>query len=227
MPKLQVTIDSSQDIGKRKRLREDGTEQNEVMLDVEKEDSKAESTALKVPTKTLDGGKKPQRIQKSNSNATPLLRRNLSFNNVASDVPWPDHFTRLETTHRALNIVYTFCCTRKHLATTFENIKSAVEAHIKRELKVEDVAQIKALVPNGINFAYVDESMLEVQLASGEISSRIGRGRENNLYEPRKEDQGDGIDNSKEVLLFEFVDGDLKRQVRHAKTGEPTNSSKS
>jgi hypothetical protein len=40
---------------------------------------------------------------------------------------WSIEFRRLEQVFRSLNTVYTFCCTRKHFATTFENLKSSVE----------------------------------------------------------------------------------------------------
>ena len=133
--------------------------------------------------------KNPQGTRKSS--AAPL-----------ASISWPEHFTRLSQTHRALNLVFTFCCTRKHLATTFANIKSAVEAHTKRPLAVEDIAQIKALIPQRINFAYVDEAMLQVHVQG----------------DPQVEDKGHG----KDVLLFEFIDGDLKRQVQDPKTGEVT-----
>src|SRR5438874_965597 len=121
MPKVQVATVLSQDARKRKRPQKDGSGKNVVAehnLAEEEASEAGSSTVTKIPTKTFDGGKKLQRIQKPNSNAAPLLRRSLSSDTVTSDIPWPDHFAKLEATHRALNIVYTFCCTRKHLATT-------------------------------------------------------------------------------------------------------------
>ncbi|KAI9662984.1 MAG: hypothetical protein M1821_008031 [Bathelium mastoideum] len=179
-----------------------------------------------VPTKTHDGGPKPRRRKKdgSETHPPPPLRRNSSTNIVECAVPWPEHFTRLAATHRALNLVYTFCCTRKHLATTFDNIKSTVEGHTRRELRIEDVAEIKALVPRAINFAYIDEAALEVALM-GDSEGLKGR-RAKEFVIPDAKEEGRGQDESKEVLLFEFVDGDLKRQVQHAKTGEPTKATR-
>jgi len=80
---------------------------------------------------------------------------------------------QLSQLHRALNLVYTFYCTRKHFATTFENIKSAVEGHIKRLLLIEDVAQVKALIPRAITFAYVDEDMLLVTIMGEEDGIKV------------------------------------------------------
>lgn len=173
-----------------------------------------EETTTTVPTKNHDGGKKPRRTKETTR--PPTLRRNSSTNLVETDIPWPEHFKYLNILHKALNIVYTFCCTRKHFATTWNNIKSAVEGHIKRNLVEEDVAQVKALVPRAIHFAYVDEDMLAVTLATeaGDISA--GRA---DWFGTKDKDKTDG--EAHELLLFEFVDGDLKRQVRDPKTGEP------
>src|SRR5437667_1631049 len=130
------------------------------------------STSI-VPTKTEDGGKKPRRTKASG--AKPLtLRRKSSTNLVETTIPWPDHFKQLSQLHRALNLVYTFCCTRKHFATTFDTIKSAVEGNIKRPLVIEDVAQVKALIPRAITFAYVDENMLQVTMMGEGDGIRAG-----------------------------------------------------
>lgn len=167
--------------------------------------------------------------------------------------PWPDAFKRLSQTHRALNLVYTFCCTRKHLATTFETIKTAVQAQMGgRELTVEDVARIKVLIPRAVRFEYVDEGVLEV-LGVGEDSSQGGGKRDEYRWMNAKsanlgggfipeehsttsfasttttgftQNRDDDLPETRDVLLFEFVDEDLKRQVQHSKTGEPTRPTK-
>ena len=170
-----------------------------------------------VPTKTHDGGLKPRRTQKS---SRPPLARHDSSNHVESSIPWPDHFKEIATTFRALNLTYTFCCTRKHFATTFDNLKSTVESHIKRELRVEDVSELKAIVPQRIFFAYVNESKLQVNLLGGEQGfKKLGVAEMPSFHGVSGEA---GPSDDREVLLFEFNDGDLKRQVQHAKTGEPT-----
>lgn len=180
-----------------------------------------------LPTKTHDGGKKPRRASESfgfSKGKPPLLRRH-SSTVVETSIPWPEDLVKLAQTYRALNLVYTFCCTRKHLATTFDTIKKAVEGHIKRELLVTDVAQIKALVPQAINFSYVDESCLQVAVLGEEDGVKGGRAKEFRSLElsgVRPEAHTSKGKDSKELLLFEFIDGDLKRQVTNPKTGEPT-----
>ncbi|KAJ5215752.1 uncharacterized protein N7498_002159 [Penicillium cinerascens] len=142
--------------------------------------------------------------------------------------PWPDELKRLSQIHRALNLVYTFCCTRKHFATTFDNIKKAVQAQLGqgRELTVEDVARVKVLVPRAVRFEYVDEASLEVMTVGDRETLEYGLHKQHGLptaadtAEPEV-NQGE-LEIKKDVLLFEFVDGDLKREVQHPKTGEPS-----
>jgi DEAD/DEAH box helicase domain-containing protein len=119
---------------------------------------------------------------------------------------WPQHFRDLERVHRALNLVYTFCCTRKQLATTFENLKVAVEGHTKKPLIVADIAQIKFLVPKSVYFEYVDEEALQVYVTGGNTE------REQAYSVLSGGDSGKG-GGGKEVLLFEFVDGNLRKSV--------------
>ena len=144
-----------------------------------------------------------------------------SSSHVEKNQSWPQHFLRLGQVHRALNLVYTFCCTRKHLATTFANIKKTVEGHIKRELLVDDVAQIKSLMPQAINFTYVDEASLQVTTIGEENALRGGTTKGLRDVDFSAEPKV-GTEPCKNILLFEFIDEDLKRQVAHSKTGEPT-----
>ena len=221
MPRLKAASVSDQVVRKRKRkTHEDeavpadgstpGPDTTEALNEA--------SATTSVPTKTHDGGKKPRRTAKPKGKGEkPTLARHGSSTMIESTVPWPEHFTKLAQTHRALNLVYTFCCTRKHLATTLDNLKSTVEGHIKRELEIDEVAQITALIPRAINFAYVDEAMLQINLMGAEDNKVGKRAREFTVPEPAPD-----LQEHKEVLLFEFIDGDLKRQVQHAKTGEPT-----
>ncbi|KAK3051234.1 ATP-dependent 3'-5' DNA helicase [Extremus antarcticus] len=232
MVKLQAATVSNQLVSKKKRKRQSEAEvEVEVEVEIEETDVRdttptgnAEPATTTVPTKTHDGGKKPRRTAKGNA---PALSRNNSSNLVESQVPWPAEFTKLSQTHKALNLVYTFCCTRKHFATTFENLKGAVEANIKRELEVEDIAKIRALMPRATTFEYVDEQMLQVALM-GEEDMR-GKKSVHDMFpampaEERAHRSGAGKDDQSEVLLFEFIDGDLKRQVQNAKTGEVINT---
>ncbi|PWY97459.1 P-loop containing nucleoside triphosphate hydrolase protein [Testicularia cyperi] len=87
----------------------------------------------------------------------PVLKR---------EEPWPEHFLDLERTFRAINTVYSFCSARKHMATTYDTIKSSVEGLTKKPLQIFDIAQIKSLCPDLIHFAYVEHDMLQVHVDS-------------------------------------------------------------
>ncbi|RVX67643.1 hypothetical protein B0A52_08172 [Exophiala mesophila] len=178
------------------------------------------TTTTTVPTKTHDGGSGAKRRKPGAKPA--LLQRSSSSNLVESEIPWPEHFKFLLQLHKALNLVYTFCCTRKHFATTWENIKSTVEGHIKRPLLETDVAQVKALIPRAINFAYVDEHHLLVTLMGEEDGVKGGRADHFRSLQEDESGPNDQSDTQRELLLFEFIDGDLKRQVIDPKTGQPT-----
>jgi DEAD/DEAH box helicase domain-containing protein len=195
-------------------------------------DFNSATTTETIPTKTYDGGTKFRRT--SQVKATPKVLHNSSSCStpVTSSIPWPSSFQTLEKTHRALNLVFTFCSSRKYVITTFENIKSAVEGHIQRNLEIEEVAKIVALRPGGINFAFVDEAMLQVDIRGSERddtfkSSRIKTWTSQGLPQDISvggitgtQELGDEVGatgGGKEVLLFEFVDGDLKRQVHNNK----------
>ncbi|CAL5869644.1 uncharacterized protein PFLUO_LOCUS3874 [Penicillium psychrofluorescens] len=158
----------------------------------------------------------------SNSRSKPSKKRTPS-------APWPEAFKHLSQTHRALNLVYTFCCTRKHFATTFDNIKKAVQAQLGqgRELTLQDVAKVRVLVPRAVRFEYVDEAKLEVLTAEEQQTVEYGLHKRSDLISAPDVNDGDDdadapTETRKDVLLFEFVDRDLKREVQHPKTGEPS-----
>jgi len=240
MPKLQAATVSNQIIRKRKRIDVEDLD-CPFPAPASEAGSEASSSTSTIPTKTHDGGAKPRHIPKAKK--TPTLSRNgSSFSTpVTSAIPWPASFQALEKTHRALNLVFTFCSTRKHLATTFNTIKTSVEGHIKRDLTVEEVAQIVALRPGGMNFAYVDEAMLQVDVRGAERDDTFKSGRTKTWTTAGPPPDasvggitgGEGLGSGegstgdgKEVLFFEFVDGDLKRQVQHKSTGEVVNASR-
>ncbi|KAI3476584.1 hypothetical protein L1887_61826 [Cichorium endivia] len=57
----------------------------------------------------------------------------------------PTTFSSSKKTFRAINTVYSFCSARKHMATTYDTIKSSVEGLTKKPLQIFDIAQIKSL----------------------------------------------------------------------------------
>lgn len=245
MPQLEADVSTklSDDTSKKRKIPSSGT--LETITTSEASDA-AESysehpTSTTVPTKSHDGGSKPRRVSRSKTPPTNSRNSSTLSNPVTSDIPWPASLQQLEKTHRALNLVFTFCCTRKHLATTFETIKSAVEGHIKRDLTVRDVAKIVALRPGGMRFQYVDEAMLQVDVRGSERDDTFKSGwpKRWQAAGPAPDASVGGVTGSeglgheggatgdgKEVLFFEFIDGDLKREVQNKAGGEPVKPAK-
>ncbi|CAK7220956.1 ATP-dependent 3'-5' DNA helicase [Sporothrix curviconia] len=166
----------------------------------------------KPPPKRKGRAKKPP-IKKEASNASqgPTCR---------DMTAWPEWFRALEKTHRALNLVYTICCTRKHLLTTFATIKTAVEANTGSPLREADVAAVAALLAlhfgsgsgggngggNGsgmassevagcIHFAYVDELSLQVEVQGAERDATFKTGSSSRIRN-RITAQGPAADSS-------------------------------
>ncbi|KAF4971851.1 hypothetical protein FSARC_1454 [Fusarium sarcochroum] len=194
-----------------------------------------EDPQVESPTSSQSSNSKPKRGGKAGK-GRPSLKKEASSVVIPCVVEWPEEFKQIERTHRALNLVYTFCTTRKHLATTFDTIKSAVEGHIKRELLVDEIASMVALRPEGIYFAYVDEIMLQLDVKGTERDEVFRTGKSFRSQAPAHDASVggytgmDSLDKQydrdlepigKEVLFLEFIDGDLKRQVA-GKGGEPT-----
>ncbi|CAK7269283.1 ATP-dependent 3'-5' DNA helicase [Sporothrix epigloea] len=165
-------------------------------LGVVTESSSTEGSAASTPaacdkpaSKRKAQTKKPV-IKKETSNAEQCPARR----DIAT---WPEWFRALEKTHRALNLVFTICCTRKHLLTTFATIKTAVEANTGSPLREDDVAAVAAVLAlhfgsgsgggNGsgtavseaagcIHFAYVDELSLQVEVQGAERDATFKTG---------------------------------------------------
>lgn len=152
---------------------------------------------------------------------------------ILEAIEWPEFFQFLEKIQKALNLVYTFCSSRKHMATTFSTIRPAVATHIKRDLEITDVAAVVCLRPEGIRFLYVDKVKIDSEIRGSDrdrvfMTSSTGQtivpddsvggisGRDS-LRATHDDDEH----TEKEVLYFEYVDGDLNRHVPDRKTGEP------
>ena len=223
MVKMLPTSDLRKDVIYRKR------KQSLTLPESCEGEEAAKTIRSTVSTKPNDDRKKVVRLSKdtSSTKVKPARLHRDSSTVVESNLPWPEDLVKLGQTHRALNLVYTFCCTRKHLATTFENIKKAVEGHIKRDLLKGDIVQIKALLPSAINFAFVDEASLQIAASGEEDDLKGGKGKDFRAFDLStgvQENSASTVSNkSKNLLLFEFTDGDLKRQVPDTKTGEPRN----
>ncbi|KAI0030364.1 DEAD/H helicase [Vararia minispora EC-137] len=67
---------------------------------------------------------------------------------------WPGYFQSVGYYPHALNTVLGFCSSRQNLATTFDTVRTSAEGLLKEPLDLARVAEIKALLPDTIQFAY-------------------------------------------------------------------------
>lgn len=156
---------------------------------------------------------------------------------ILSNIPWSDTFRDLEKAHKALNLVYTFCSSRKHVITTFDTLRPAVESHIKKTLSIEEVAQMVALRPEAMKFEYANELMLQLNTRGAQRDDVFKSSQSATSQTPAHDSSvggltgnerlGDDANNQaithgQEVLYLEYTDGDLKRQVLDRETGEAT-----
>ncbi|VUG18577.1 HRQ1 [Brettanomyces bruxellensis] len=119
-----------------------------------------------------------------------------------------DKFQELKTIHFRLCSYFTFLSSRKHVITTFELLKVAPEKAIKRKLQILDLARIKALIPDDVVYDYFDEN--QFVLEDKHFSWKNGfEQKDNDIFELK--DEFGNVKPFKQLLIFEFIDGDLKK----------------
>ncbi|KAG7897923.1 hypothetical protein KL935_004798 [Ogataea polymorpha] len=119
---------------------------------------------------------------------------------------WPAEFKELDNIHFRLNSYFTFLSSRKHIITTFDLLKPSVESAIGRPLQLIDVARVVYLIPKDVLFEYVDES--QFVLEEKHFSWRDGFAqKESDIYDIKTDEEK----TSKQLLIFEFIDGDLRK----------------
>ncbi|KAL1836811.1 hypothetical protein VTJ49DRAFT_4627 [Mycothermus thermophilus] len=194
------------------------------------------------------------KLSEANANAfyqlVEMLKKRLADVYTEKTCPWPPYFTHLEKIHRALSLVATFLSARRQVAPTLDTLRPAVEGHIRCPLTVEDVAAVVALLasrhngngeatPGGVDddgggrrsgantpasasavttvrFAYVDEMELAISMGEAERDPAL-------IPEPIPT----GSEEARQVLVFEFLDGELKREVSNKSGGSGGTSSSS
>ncbi|EIW85377.1 DEAD H helicase [Coniophora puteana RWD-64-598 SS2] len=121
---------------------------------------------------------------------------------------WPAYFQDLFKVFKAMNTVLAFVSSRKHLATTFPVVRSSVEGLLKRPLELAKVAELKALLPELIKFAYIARNELRIH---GDNSSQARGGRKSPDFSFSSQagtssSQLPGLEEEEHVLLLEFAE---------------------
>ncbi|KIK92020.1 hypothetical protein PAXRUDRAFT_13476 [Paxillus rubicundulus Ve08.2h10] len=128
--------------------------------------------------------------------------------NQKQDVVWPEYFQDLRKVFKALNTVLAFVSSRKHLATTFPTVRSSVEGLLKGPLDLARVAELKALLPDLIKFAYIPQN--EIRIHAETVMQSLGRRNSPDFsisgQGPLSSSQLPGMEEDEHVLILEFAE---------------------
>ncbi|KAL7283261.1 hypothetical protein ACG7TL_002690 [Trametes sanguinea] len=132
---------------------------------------------------------------------------------------WPEYFTNLFKVFKALNTVLAFCSSRKNFAITFPVVRSSVEALLHAPLELEKVAELKALLPEIVKFAYTPKSELRIHSDQQVGPSRRERSPEYAAFQTAGASSSrlNDVDEDEHVLVLDFLDN--SRGKKNAGTG--------
>ena len=82
---------------------------------------------------------------------------------------------------------------------------------LHRPLSVDDIVRIKALIPDSVNFDYVDEGEFEINVENS--SSTIVAKQNDDIFK-LKSSSNPAVNS---VLFFEFTDGELRQKLNRKK----------
>ncbi|KAL4065341.1 P-loop containing nucleoside triphosphate hydrolase protein [Scleroderma citrinum] len=134
----------------------------------------------------------------------------------SGEVDWPEYFHDALTVSHAINTVLAFISSRKHLATTFPVIRSSVEGLLKRPLELAKVAELKALLPDLIKFAYIPHNELRIHAETSSQAQKNGRNSPDFSLRSQgpSSSQLPGIEEDEHVLVLEFAENSRGKKQR-------------
>ncbi|KAA1474847.1 DEAD H helicase [Dentipellis sp. KUC8613] len=119
-----------------------------------------------------------------------------------TEADWPEYFQKLFKIFKALNTVLAFCSSRKHIAATFPVVRKSVEGLLKEPLDLAKVAELTALLPDMIKFAYEAKNNIRInatQTQHREPSPDFGKFQQEGMY-------GTQVHEEEHVLILEFAE---------------------
>ncbi|KAF8580679.1 P-loop containing nucleoside triphosphate hydrolase protein [Ramaria rubella] len=136
---------------------------------------------------------------------------NLKLKKQKTGEAWPEYFDNLFKIYKSLNTVLAFCSSRKNLATTFPVVRSSVEALLHQPLELSKVAELKALLPDLIRFAYIPQSE---HCINSDVQSHKGKDRARSPDYSAHANSGHGaLEADEHVLILDFSEfGKPKKQ---------------
>ncbi|KAJ7286047.1 P-loop containing nucleoside triphosphate hydrolase protein [Mycena rebaudengoi] len=117
---------------------------------------------------------------------------------------WPEYFHDLFKVYKALNTVLAFVSSRKQLATSFESLRKSVEGLLKSPLDFKRVAELKALLPDLVKFAYVPRNEILVHDSQDPGKVKASERTDFRIVGPVDSDQSQRTEDH--VLILELVD---------------------
>ncbi|KAI9064267.1 P-loop containing nucleoside triphosphate hydrolase protein [Trametes sanguinea] len=121
---------------------------------------------------------------------------------------WPEYFNNLFKVFKALNTVLAFCSSRKNFAITFPVVRSSVEALLHAPLELEKVAELKALLPETVKFAYTPKSEIRIHSDQHVGSGRRERSPDYAAFQAAGASSSrlNDVDEDEHVLVLDFLD---------------------
>ncbi|KAH7910172.1 hypothetical protein BJ138DRAFT_1153504 [Hygrophoropsis aurantiaca] len=130
------------------------------------------------------------------------------------EIAWPSYFQELFKVFKALNTVLAFFSSRKYMATTFPTVRSSVESLLKGPLPMEKVAELKALLPDLIKFAYIPQN--EFRIHSETASQNVKNGRNSPDFSMKEKSTSSdsclGLEEDEHVLILEFAEKSRRKK---------------
>ncbi|RPD79912.1 P-loop containing nucleoside triphosphate hydrolase protein [Lentinus tigrinus ALCF2SS1-7] len=129
---------------------------------------------------------------------------------------WPEYFNYVCS---ALNTVLAFCSSRKNFAITFPVVRTSVESLLHEPLELAKVAELKALLPEIVNFAYTPRIELRIHGDQQGGSSRRERSPDFSAFRTAGASSSrlNNVDEDEHVLVLDFIDN--SRGVKSSNTG--------
>ncbi|KAI0807176.1 P-loop containing nucleoside triphosphate hydrolase protein [Fomes fomentarius] len=135
-------------------------------------------------------------------------KQSKSKKTVMQDAPvWPEYY------NSALNTVLAFCSSRKNLAITFPVVRTSVEALLHKPLELSKVAELKALLPEMVKFAYTPRIELRIHGDQQSGSTRRERSPDFSAFRAAgapapaaSSSRVNDVDEDEHVLVLDFID---------------------
>ncbi|CCM03863.1 uncharacterized protein FIBRA_06013 [Fibroporia radiculosa] len=119
---------------------------------------------------------------------------------------WPEYFDTLFKIFKALNTVLAFCSSRKSFAITFPVVRQSVEGLLKRPLELAKVAELKALLPEVVKFAYIPRTELRIHAESRTRREGSPDFAAFSNGHASSSQVGDGADEDEHVLVLDLIE---------------------